>query len=551
MSNAHFAKVPNINIPRSKFHMPTNLATTFNHGQLIPIDWFEILPGDTFTLNLSSLIRMSTPIFPIMDNIELYVHAFFCPMRLVWSHTEEFYGDNKESAGYQTEEYQLPFGTCFTYDEVNASSKSSPESLASYLNYKFDLDGGTNEKLYPQCVLPSRCYHLIWSEWYRAEQLQDPFIVNKDGNGNSYSYDDGVGNRHGFSVGIVTNSIKEIIKPYKVCKKFDYFTAATLAPQYGASVALPLGSYAPIVVGGSAGIFANSTLVMKTKENIPYGEYGKLGADYSTVFQGDLKADLSEATAATINSIRYAFQVQKYLERSNFGSRFFEMLAVHYGVTSPDARLQRPEYLGGTKFNINVNQVLSTAGYEAGSGNKVGSVGAVSVTGNKSHIFTKGFVEPGYVMVLVSTKQDQTYSQGIDKALTKKSRWEVYSPEFANIGDQPILKKEIYAFGPDGDNVFGYQEAWAEYRYRPNRTTGLANPMVDGALDYMTLANKFNATPSLGETFIQESRDNITRCLTTGVNGPDYIADFYFDYTAIRELPTYSIPGLVDHFGAM
>ncbi len=339
--------------------------------------------------------------------------------------------------------------------------------------------------------------------------------------------------------------------PAKCVKQWDMFTAATLSPQYGAAVTLPLGSYAPVV-----GLDSNGDRVGLENLNSMVTQAGG-GRLWSTTNPGGdpvfFSTDLSQATAAKINDIRYAFQLQKYLERANFGTRFFEVLAVHYGVTSPDSRLQRPEYLGGKTAPIVVRTVLSTAGYDAGVNQKVGQPGASSITMiDLSGLFSKGFVEPGYVMILLSTNHERLYSQGLMREDYKSDRFEFYSPEFANLGDQAILNKEIMVTGDASDEqVFGYQGHWDEYRYRKNRVSGLLDPVVTGALDYWTLAEKFTSRPSLSASFIEENRDDITRCLVTGANGPDYIGDFYIQYAATRELPLYNIPGLIDHFGAI
>lgn len=539
MGQAHFARMPGITYPRSKFKMPFKHNTSFNHGDLVPIDCFPVIPGDTFSLKLSSLIRMSTPIAPIMDDITCHVQAFFVPMRLVWEHTEEFFGENKTSAG--------PQNTTFNIPHAKTSSLYLGDVTTNALSHY--LGKPITSIATELSVLKERGYYLIHNEWFRAQQVQNPVIIDVSNAGS-------IGTRNGttltFSSGLL-----------KVNKDFDYFTTATIQPQYGPSVTLPLGSYAPIVL--ERGI-AGSSVSSGTTWNI--GNSGALGGnvgDTAVVQAGTgssnsgawLKADLSQATAATINSIRYAFAVQKYLERCNFGTRYFEILKAHYGVTSPDARLQRPELLGETRFNVNINQVTSVAGYAAGTNTTVGETGAVSVTTNITSLFTKGFVEFGFVYVMLSTVQDQSYSQGLLREDFLFDRFDFYSPEFANLGDQEIKNKEIVLMGGQDDATWGYQEHWAELRYRPNRNSGLLDPMASGALDYWTLGNKFTngqgqvVRPLLSASFLEESRDNITRCLKTGANGPDYIGSFYFDYTATREIPLYSIPGLVDHVGNM
>ena len=536
MGQTHFARMPGITYPRSKFKMPFKHNTSFEHGKLVPIDCFPVIPGDTFSLKLSSLIRMSTPIAPIMDDITCHIQAFFVPMRLVWEYTEEFFGENKTGAGPQTTAYHIPYAA-LSSTGTGASGQVAISSLSHYLGKPVcNLNVGAS-------VLKERGYYLIWNEWFRAQQVQAPCIIDKRGNG----YPSSIGTLGGAALTFNTGLLS-------VNKDFDYFTTATIQPQYGPSVTLPLGTYAPLAIQneGTGNILSGDTIspILSFGSATPGNTaVGLVGTTPNSV--GSIVADLSSATAATINSIRYAFAVQKYLERCNFGTRYFEILKAHYGVTSPDARLQRPELLGETRFNININQVTSVAGYAAGVTTEVGETGAVSVTTNKSSLFTKGFVEFGFVYVMLSTVQDQSYSQGLMREDFLFDRFDFYSPEFANLGDQEIKNKEIMVTGTNDEDTFGFQEHWAELRYRPNRNSGLLDPAVSGSLDYWTLGNNFSSRPSLGSTFLTESRDNLTRALKTGATGPDYIASFYFDYTATREIPLYSIPGLVDHVGNM
>jgi len=544
MGNGHFAKAPNISLPRTKMKQSFTHSTTFDFSKLVPIDCFEVLPGDSFSLKLSSLIRMSQPIAPIMDTIEMDIHAFFIPMRLIFKDTEEFFGANKTSAGYQKTLFRIPMAPLFN---------NVPNSVSSYLGKPL-----TSSNI-PVSVLKERAYLLVWSEWYRAQQVQDPFVM--------LDSDDTVAEEEVPDAPAVVGHIGEQIYDLdysfsdssvplmSVCKKMDYFTACTISPQYGEEVLLPLGSTAPVNFAVTSDSEASADQILATQTDVPapseiLEDHGNVATAKVNGYDAAWYADLSKATAASVNQIRYAFQLQKYLERCNFGSRYFEMLANHYGVTSPDARLQRPEYLGGQHFYINVQQVLSTAGATVGSDTKLGQPGANSTTAHSGMLFSKGFVEFGYVLILASTRQaSHKYSQGVLREDTRSDRFEFYSPEFANLGDQAVKNKEIMVTGTNDEKTFGYQEHWAEYRYRPDRVSGLLNPNATGALDYWTLADKYSSRPELDARFIVENRDNIKRALVTGNTGPDFVADFYFDYTAVREMPAYTIPGLIDHFG--
>lgn len=539
------ASMPQVAIPRSRWIQEFNHSGSFLHGDLIPLDCFPVLPGDDFSVKKGIIeLIMSTPIVPVMGNIKMKVCAFFVPMRLVWEHTEEFFGANKTSAGPQTTIYTIPQWSIY-------SSTIGAYSVSHYLGKPVctpDAAKVTAGYGLVSC-LKERGYWTIWSDWYRAQQIQAPFIT---------SMVDGPG------IGNIAGTWKNLGSlPAKVCKQIDMFTAATISPQYGQAVELPLGSYAPVFATSPSNFVAGSdqhlrlslsTGGTKTQDLSVGQKLSTRDSSDNVVNSGfNLIADLSQATAAKINDIRYAFQLQKYLEASNYGSRFFEVIAVHYGTTSPDSRLQRPEYLGGKTCPVVIRTVLSTAGYDVGTNQKVGQPGASSITMiDISGLFSKGFVEPGYVYILGSTTHERSYTQGLLQEDTKSSRWEIYSPEFANLGDQAILKKHLMVNGDASDDeVFGYQGHWDEYRYRRNRVSGVLDPAVSGSLSYWTLADNYSTRPLLSSSFIEENRDCISRVLSTGATGPDYIFDCYIQYATTREMPMYAIPGLVDHFGAL
>lgn len=561
MSNSHFAKFPQINLPRSRFKIDFTHKLSMMHGYLTPIDCREILPGDTFDAKkIASLIHMSTPIVPFMDNIDMYVRCFFVPTRLVWNNFEQFMGANK-GAGYQTVNPLFPSNEIgvlsYSPDVSNMRLNLSHLLGKPVLNFPRNSGSPTNFLPKPISILKERGYFLIWNNYFRAEQLQGEYPIDfGDGtttvvSGNSYRIAKVLLND--FLPSIFSHSL------LKVNKKHDYFTSCTISPQYGSSVTLPLGDVAPIIMEntGNGSLAAGSLNIGNTNVNldlmstIQVGE--KAGVYYNNqgIGEGTLYADLSSATAATINSLRFAFAVQKYLERSNYGSNhFYEILAVHYGVSSPDARLQRPEYLGGFHYRINVDQVLNMDGKTNTDQTQLGQKGAVSVTADRHFGFTKGFVEPGYLYVLAYTKHDRSYSSMVLKEDIKSNRYEFYSPEFANIGDQEVLRYELDAKATT-DDILGYQEAWAEYRYAASRVSGDLNPDITGSMAYWSLADSYATVPQLGPTWIEEDRNAIARALATGINGPDFICDWYIEYVAARLMPVYSIPGLIDHIGSM
>lgn len=568
MSNSHFAKFPQINLPRSRMKIEFTHKLSMMHGYLTPIDCFPVVPGDTHVMKkIASLIHMSTPIVPFMDNIDMYVRCFFVPIRLLWRGSsvddnsfEKFMGANK-GAGYQT---STPVFPAESYGVVPSNFTLNAANLRLSLSHLLgkpvqDFGVGVNIAIpKPLSVLKERGYYFIWNNYFRAEQLQGEYPID---------FGDGGIDQYGQHARVLLTDNQSALGTYNVWshtllqvnKKHDFFTSCTIAPQYGPSTVLPLGTEAPIYLETPINLTGNTNYAMEVMGNGSNAYSLDIGgalritevSDQSNTQAGRIYANLEQATAASINSLRFAFAVQRYLERSNYGSNYFyEILAVHYGVTSPDARLQRPEYLGGYHFRINVDQILNATGKTDTDQTQLGQKGAVSVTADRHFGFEKGFTEPGYIYILAYTKQDRSYSDMVLKEDIKTNRFEFYSPEFANIGDQEVLRFELSGKATT-DDVLGYQEAWAEYRYRPSRVSGDLNPGVTGSLPYWTLADNYATVPQLGPTWIQEDRTNVARALATGENGPDFLCDWYYEDLAARLMPVYSIPGLIDHVGSM
>lgn len=565
MSNSHFAKFPQINLPRSRIKIDFTHKFSMMHGYLTPIDCFPVVPGDSHSMKkIASLIHMSTPIVPFMDNIDMYVRIFYCPLRLLWRGSsvddnsfEKFMGANK-GAGYQTVNPVFPcsnLGELPSGFTVNASSMRL--SLSHLLGKPIQTFGAwNNARRLPKgiSVLKERMYYFVWNNYFRAEQLQGEYPID---------FGDGFSSSGYRQARVLLTDANQATSwshtLLQVNKKHDFFTSCTIAPQYGPSTVLPLGDSAPIYLETSQPLLAGGDFMLSVAGNSTsaYNLSANNGlkmldvTDTSTGEYGRAYVDLTQATAASINSLRFAFAVQRYLERSNYGSNhFYEILAVHYGVSSPDARLQRPEYLGGYHFRINVDQVLNATGKTDTDQTQLGQKGAVSVTADRHFGFEKGFVEPGFVMILAYTKHDRSYCDMVLKEDIKENRFEFYSPEFANIGDQEVLRFELDGKATN-DDVFGYQEAWAEYRFRPSRVSADLNPSINGSMPYWTLADSYSAVPQLGPSWIVEDRTAVARALATGENGPDFLCDWYYEDIAARLMPVYSIPGLIDHVGAM
>lgn len=563
MPRNYFAGMPSINIPRSRWNTSYNVTGSFKHGFLVPVDFIPVLPGDSMSYSFKDLTRMQTPIAPIFGNIKQHFVAFFVPWRLLWEHTEEFFGANKISAGYQTTTYYFPMAR-FSSVEVGSLS----HYLGKPLKGASETDASGNS-FFLANILKERAYYLIWNEYFRAQQVTNPVLIAKTDCGKSQYAQANIGSFGGNQInpGLAASSLM------RVAKDFDYFTASTISPQYGAAVELPLGATAPVYIqagansqfntGDKYGFFVDGGQFLGNpkKANLSVaGATGEMGASNSADFATNtiandaiMYADLSTATAAKVNDVRYAFAVQKYLERANFaGNYFFGILQVHYGVTSPDSRLQRPEFLGSYEEDILVHQVVATADTtNSGITTSVGNTGAMSVTASGGiHLFDKAFVEPGFVCILRYCRHRQVYSQGVMREDYKWDRFEIYTPELCNLGDQATLTREMYWKAGDSE-VFGYQEHWAEYRYRPDRVTGILDPNGANSLDFWTLANKFTTKPQLNDDFILEGRANVDRALTTGSSYDEYISDTWNHITWTREMPVRTIPGLIDHFGAM
>lgn len=548
-TQAHFATNPtNIDISRSKFTRPSTHKTTFNTGDLIPIYIDEVLPGDTAIMDMSAIVRMSTPIYPVMDNAFCDIYYFFVPNRLVWEHWREFNGQNNTTFWEQPTEYEIPTTTA-------PSGGWAKGTIADYMGIPTLIENIEINSL------PFRAYCLIYNEWFRDENLKQPANVNLDdtnqtgSNGTNYITDAQLGGM-----------------PAKAAKYPDYFTTALPEPQKGPDVMLPLGQTAPITgqmmvlsssetdeVKGHLYTPGTNTTYADLQVHHPQGTgtLGQIGLKYingdtltegNETFTNNLEADLSQATGATINMLRQAFAIQRLYEKdARGGTRYTEIIRAHFGVISPDARQQRPEYLGGSRFPININQVVQTSSTDTTT--PQGNVSAYSLTGMSKHTYTKSFTEHGYIIGLAVVRTDHTYQQGIERMWSRKKRFDFYWPSLANIGEQAILNKEIYAQGTDADEeAFGYQEAWAEYRYKPSRVSSAFRSNYQTTLDAWHYADYYTSQPILGSEWIDETRANMNRTIAVQDQLEDqFIADFYFRNTMVRPMPMYSIPGLIDH----
>lgn len=544
--------------PRSKFDRGHQLLTTINEGELVPIYMDEVLPGDTARIQLNGLIRMSTPIYPIMDNCYMDTYFFFVPARLLWEHFENMFGENDTDYWAENTEYSTPKCT------IGGTSGLANGSIGDYFGLPTQVTNALEVN-----ALPARAYCKIYNEWFRDENLEAPLMLGyKKTDDGGTTEDASKVTENANAIDQTTNTNEATLyamKPARAGKFHDYFTSCLPSPLKNAEpVTLPMT--------GAAGIYAYSDKELKNKTEKTINSFtSQTDAGGTTnqrlydmfmwegtpaqTYVGDgtakevsyLGADLSKVTATTINDLRQAIALQHIFEAdARNGTRYREFLSGTWGVTSPDSRLQIPEYIGGQRIAINVNQVVQTSQTDTTTGQALGNTAAYSLTTCSKQMADYAATEYGYIIGLAVVRVEHSYQQGLGTKWTRGGRFTYYDPRLAALGEQPVYNREIYADGSEKDSqIFGYQEAWADYRYKPSYVTGEMRSNYQTSLDAWHYADDYDKLPTLSAEWIQEGRENIDRTIAvTSAVSHQFLCDFWFNETWYREMPIYSIPGI-------
>lgn len=546
----HFNQIPQMKASRTRFNRDQTILTTFDSGKLIPFYVDEVLPGDTFNVNTSAIIRMTTPKYPVMDDSFIDFYYFYCPNRIVWDDFKKFMGEVDETPWMPTKDYSVP------KIRIRGTADRGYPAEMSILDYM-----GVPTKIKAEFevnALPVRAYVKIWNEFFRDENVDNAAVFKTDSKDTEY-YDESTNTE-----AILKNAINGG-RCLPVNKFHDYFTSCLPYPQRGPEVMLPMQGNARITGYTSdkydvkaplyvSSFFDGSANPGNTRDRLyAIAEDGTTGSAYLTIGDGTgtehnvvyLGADLNSVTAATINDLRKAVAVQQYYEAlARGGSRYREQVQALWDVVISDKTVQVPEYLGGGRYHVNMNQIVQTSGQQGSEDTPIGETGAMSVTPINESSFTKSFEEHGFIIGVCCVRHNHSYQQGLERFWSRTDRLDYYVPQFANLGEQPVKKKEIMLTGtPTDEETFGYQEAWADYRMKPNRVSGKMRSNATGTLDFWHYADNYKEVPTLSQEWMAEGKEEIARTLIVQ-NEPQFFGAIRIANNTTRRMPLYSVPGL-------
>lgn len=549
----HFYQIPEMKASRTRFNRDQTILTTFDSGKLIPFYVDEVLPGDTFNVDTTAIIRMTTPKYPVMDDAFIDFYYFYCPNRILWDDFRQFMGEVEETPWMPTKNYKVPEII------INGNSEEGlprEESILDYMGVPTKIKATVKIN-----ALPIRAYVKIWNEFFRDENIDNAAVVKTDDKDVTYR------DRNATTDQMLEDAITGG-RCLPVNKFHDYFTSCLPYPQRGPTVTLPLEGNAPIRLGQSDGTYLDINTQMNmvvgvTQQSNKAGslnyikeynrpgekaqmEYtGTVGATGTTGDGGWMYADLGVVTATTINSLRKAVAVQQYYEAlARGGSRYREQVQALWDVVISDKTVQIPEYLGGGRYHVNINQIVQTSGQQTNADTPIGETGAMSVTPINESSFTKSFEEHGFVIGVCCVRHNHSYQQGLERFWSRTDRLDYYVPQFANLGEQPVKKKEIVLTGTEADEeTFGYQEAWADYRMKPNRVSGKMRSNATGTLDFWHYADNYSAVPTLSQEWMAEGKAEIARTLIVQ-DEPQFFGAIRVANKTTRRMPLYSVPGL-------
>lgn len=537
----HFNQVPQTHVSRTRFKRDQNILTTFDAGRLIPFYVDEVLPGDTFSVDTAAIIRMTTPKYPVFDDAYIDFYYFFCPNRILWDNFKRFMGEADDAPWMPTRTYKVPK---IKIEPVNAVGVPLEGSILDYMGVPTKVKKKQGDH-FEVNALPVRAYVKIWNEFFRDQNVGNP--ANMTTNDADIRYDDKLN-------GTMEDDLLRAIQGGRclpVNRFHDYFSSCLPYPQRGPEVTVPMSGNA--VVGPYTGIDvktkATKAIKLSPAEvnfNDNLGHWGTAVTEVGTVGKiGYLGADLSSVNAATINQLRQAFAVQHYYEAlARGGSRYREQVRSLFGVSISDKTVQVPEYLGGGRYHVNINQIVQTSGQQGQNDTPIGETGAMSVTPINESSFTKSFEEHGFIIGVLCVRHNHSYQQGLERFWSRSDRLDYYFPQFANLGEQPVKKKEIYLTGTSSDDeTFGYQEAWADYRMKPDRVSGKMRSNAEGTLDFWHYADNYQKVPTLSQEWMSEGKAEIGRTLIVQ-DEPQFFGAIRVMNKTTRCMPLYSVPGL-------